>query len=122
MTGRSDGKPESHRGLPAGFTPQNPPHTRRFFPGEVTKVERCRRWAGAQATNRGVGVREPGCSGRLASRNGSVQGGQRELVSLLRVFFLLPGLEAACVRASPVGRDAGGTTSGWGVQVAISQQ
>ena len=28
------------------------------------------RWAGAQATNRGVGVREPGCSGRLASRNG----------------------------------------------------
>ena len=26
--------------------------------------------AGAQATDRGVVVREPGCSGRLASRNG----------------------------------------------------
>jgi hypothetical protein len=29
----------------------------------------------AQATNRGVVVREPGCSGRLASRNGNVESG-----------------------------------------------
>ena len=53
-----------------------------FVARPPSKVERGRRWAGAQATNRGVGVREPGCSGRLASRNGSVEGGQRGLVSL----------------------------------------
>ena len=29
-------------------------------------------WDVAQATNRGVGVREPGGSGRLANRNGDV--------------------------------------------------
>ena len=36
----------------------------------LSKVERGARLGVAQATDRGVGVREPGCSGRLASRNG----------------------------------------------------
>ena len=35
MTVKSDGKPDSHRGLPVGLTRQNPTHTPRFFPGEV---------------------------------------------------------------------------------------
>src|SRR5450759_386442 len=47
-----------------------------FVARPLSKVERGRPgWAGAQATNRGVVVREPGCSGRLASRNGKCRWG-----------------------------------------------
>jgi hypothetical protein len=41
-----------------------------FVARPLSQVERGARVGVAQATNRGVGVREPGCSGRLASRNG----------------------------------------------------
>jgi hypothetical protein len=68
----------------------------------------------AQATNRGVAVREPAASGRLASRTEGVNGRcQRELVILRRVVFLcFGGSGVLCVRGSPAGRDAGGTGSG----------
>jgi hypothetical protein len=47
-----------------------------FVAHPLSKVERGHPREGlvAQATNRGVGVREPGCSGRLVSRNGNVSG------------------------------------------------
>jgi hypothetical protein len=45
-----------------------------FVARPLSKVERGARVGVAQATNRGVVVREPGCSGRLASRNGEVFG------------------------------------------------
>ena len=65
-----------------------------FVARPLSKVERGARLGVAQATNRGVGVREPGCSGRLASRNGSVEVGHRELVSLLRVVGVGVGASA----------------------------
>jgi hypothetical protein len=46
-----------------------------FVARPLSKVERGARVGVAQATNRGVVVREPGCSGRLASRNGLLWGG-----------------------------------------------
>jgi hypothetical protein len=46
-----------------------------FVARPLSKVERGARVGVAQATNRGVVVREPGCSGRLASRNGNVESG-----------------------------------------------
>ena len=46
-----------------------------FVARPLSKVERGRPGAGAQATDRGVVVREPGGSGRLASRNGGVDRG-----------------------------------------------
>ncbi len=46
-----------------------------FVARPLSKVERGRPGAVAQATNRGVGVREPGCSGRLASRNWECRSG-----------------------------------------------
>ena len=68
----------------------------------------------AQATNRGVAVREPGRLGPPRQPHGSVKRRcQRELVSLRRVVvFCFGGSGAACVRGSPAGRDAGGTGSG----------
>ena len=67
-----------------------------------SKVERARRGGYSGYASRSC-VREPGCSGRLAGRNG-LWGVQRELVSLLRVVG--------------VGVGAGDVVG----QVAISQQ
>jgi hypothetical protein len=74
-----------------------------FVARPLSKVERARPGAGAQATNRGVVCASRDSSGRLASRNGLWEF-QRELVSLLRVVGV--GVSADAV----VG------------QVAISQQ
>ena len=94
-----------------------------FVARPLSKVERGRPGAGAQATNRGLVCASRGGSGRLASRNGCGES-QRELVSLLRVVVeCFGGSGAVCVRGSPAGRDAGGAGSGWGpAQVVISQQ
>ena len=67
-------------------------------------------------------MREPGCSGRLASRNGFVCWVQRVVVSLPRARVSFGGSVVVCVRGSPAGMEVGGTPSGWGVQVAICQQ
>src|SRR4030081_3270512 len=84
-----------------------------FVARPLSIVERGRRWrVVAQATNRGVVVREPGMLGppRLPQRVGWCQ---RELLSLLRVVGVWwCGSEAVWVRGSPVGRDAGATGSG----------
>ena len=74
-----------------------------FVARPLSKVERARPGAGAQATNRGVVCASRDRSGRLASGNG-LWGFQRELVSLLRVVG--------------VGVGAGAVVG----QVAISQQ
>jgi hypothetical protein len=81
-----------------------------FVARPLSIVERGARLGVAQATNRGVVVREPGCSGRLASRNGKSKWGQRELVSLLRVMGVLVAWVAGWVGVGCSG------------QVAISQQ
>jgi hypothetical protein len=54
-----------------------------FVARPLSKVERAR-WGGCSGDESRSCVREPGCSGRLASRNGLGRV-QRELVSLLRV-------------------------------------
>ena len=70
-------------------------------------------WRLLMGTPRTGCARCRGGSGRLASRNGMSIGVQREAL-ILRVVggVCFCGTEAACVRGSPVGMDAGGTRSG----------
>jgi hypothetical protein len=83
-----------------------------FVARPPSKVERGARLGVAQATFRGVVVREAG-DARAASLAATGCEFQRELVSLLRVVGVcLCGSEAVCVRGSPAGMDAGGTGSG----------
>jgi hypothetical protein len=95
-----------------------------FVARPLSKVERGRqKVAVAQATNRGVVVREPGMLGPPRQPQRCVWSvSQREVVSLPRARVSFGGSGAVCVRGSPAGRDVGGIWSGWGAQVAICQQ
>src|ERR1039458_10171722 len=96
LAGRSE-RPRVRDGWSCSYSGAGYPKT--FVRRTSAVYCRARRLGGvAQATNRGVVVREPGCSGRLASRNGKCR-----VKELARVGES-PG-SGGCVRRQDGGRD-----------------